>query len=109
VAAPAERAVDQLGAEPGIPRFETGVFQCVLQHDVREGAVLLDAHENAERLVARLRHGPRAEHRAHAVISVTRAPGRSRAPRRKSSHAMALRFSGWTSVGGSRPMPGPVG
>jgi hypothetical protein len=66
----------------------------VLEDDVSEGTVLLDAHQDSERLVARLRDWTRAEHRAQAPISVTRAPIDRRAPRRKSGHAMALRFSG---------------
>src|SRR5262250_2092512 len=105
MAPPAERAVDQLGAEGSIARLEPRMLQRVLEDDVREGAILLHAHEDAERLVARLGDGARAQHRAHPWISVRRAPAESRAPRRKSSHAMALRFSGWTRTGRRRPSP----
>src|SRR5262249_7546322 len=103
MAPPAERAADQLGAEGGIARLEPRMLQRVLEDDVGESAILLHAHEDAERLVARLGDGARAQHRTHAWISVTRAPAESRAPRRKSSHAMALRFSGWTWTGRRRP------
>ena len=53
VAPPAERAVNDLGAQPGIARIELCLLERVLERDVGEGAVLLDADQDAERLVAR--------------------------------------------------------
>src|SRR4029434_7441765 len=105
MSAPPERAVDQLCAQSGVARIEARVLQRVLEHDVGEGTVLLDADEDAQRLVARLRDAPRAQHGTHALISVIRSPGPILEPWRKSSHAMALRLSGWTWTGRSRPSP----
>src|SRR6185503_3759945 len=102
---PPQRAVDDLRAERIVARVEAGEVERVLEHDVGEGLVLIDADQDAERLVARLRDGARLQDRAHAASEVTRAPAPSRAPRRKFSHAIAFLFSGCTRVGRSNPSP----
>jgi hypothetical protein len=51
MATPAKRAIDQLRAERRIARLEPGMLEGVLEDDVGEGAILLHAHEDAERLV----------------------------------------------------------
>src|SRR4029450_14011708 len=61
---PAERAVDDLRAERIVARVEAGEVECMLEHDVSEGLVLLDADQDAERLVARLRDWARLQDRA---------------------------------------------
>ena len=94
VTAPPERAVDQLRAESRLAGVETRLLEGVLENDVGEGAVFLHAHEDAQRLVARLGDRARAQHRAHAPSSVITAPGPRRAPRRNSSQAMGFRLSG---------------
>ena len=94
MAAPAERAVHDLRAEGGVARIEPALLERVLEDDVGERAILLDAQEDAQRLVARRRDRAGSQDRAHAVTSVSRAPGPSRAPRRKASQLMAFRLSG---------------
>src|SRR5262249_28629472 len=90
MALPAEGPVHDLGAKRGVPRLQGGAVQRMLERDVGEGPIALHADEDAQRLEARLGDRTGAQHRAHAATSLTRSPGRSRAPRRKSSHAIAL-------------------
>ena len=103
VAAPAQRAVHDLGAQPRVAGVEVRALERRLEREIGEGAVPLDANQDVERLVPRLGDRSRLEHRAHGTGSLTRAPAARRAPRRKSAHGIALRFSGWTSRGTSRP------
>ena len=92
VAAPAQRAVDDLGAESRVAGVEVRAIERGLEREIGEGAVPLDADQDVERLVPRLGDRARLENRAHEVGSVTRAPADRRAPRRKSGppHRLAI-------------------
>jgi hypothetical protein len=75
MAAPAQRAVDDLRAERRVAGVQPRPLERVLERDVGEGAIALHPDQDVQGLVPGLRDRAGLEDRTHGTGSLTRAPG----------------------------------